>query len=86
LSLYLGREGPKLRGIADRPGRLPGLRALEAGEAHWPALLQRWQHQLGGLVQEFLCGFAAVQPQPDACDSCHLQSFCRVRLTDVRPS
>jgi probable DNA repair protein len=86
LSLYLGREGPKLRGIADRPGRLPGLRALEAGEAHWPALLQRWQHQLGGLVQEFLCGFAAVQPQPDACDSCHLQSFCRVRLSDVRAS
>jgi len=85
LSLYLGREGPKLRGIADKPGRLPGLRALEAGEAQWPALLQRWREQLRGLVQEFLSGFAAVQPQPGACDSCHLQSFCRIQLTGVPP-
>jgi ATP-dependent helicase/nuclease subunit B len=85
LSLYLGREGPKLRGIADKPGRLPGLRALQAGEAHWPALLQRWREQLHRLVQEFLSGYAVVQPQPGACDSCHLQSFCRIQLTAVLP-
>jgi probable DNA repair protein len=85
LSLYLGREGPKLRGIADKPGRLPGLPTLKAGEAQWPALLQRWRQQLHGLVQEFLSGYAAVQPQPGACDSCHLQSFCRIQLSPVPP-
>jgi RecB family exonuclease len=85
VSLYLGREGPKLRGVADRPGRVPGLRALEAGEAQWPALLRRWREQLQSLVEEFLCGYAAVQPQPGACDICHLQAFCRIEPTGAVP-
>lgn len=84
-SLYLGREGAKLRGVADRPGRLPGLQPLEAGEAQWPALMQRWGAQLQMLVEEFLSGHAAVQPQPGACDTCHLQAFCRIETRDAAP-
>jgi len=79
LALYLLREGPKLRGIGDRPGRVAGLRALPAGEVAWPALLQRWREQMRELVQEFLAGYAAVTPQPGACDICHLQAFCRIQ-------
>jgi probable DNA repair protein len=79
LALYLGREGPRLRGVADRAGRLIGLRALPEGEAAWPALLQRWREQLRELVQEFLSGHAAVRPQPGACEICHLQAFCRIQ-------
>jgi len=79
LALYLLRERPKLRGIADRPGRVTGLRALPAGEAAWPGLLQRWREQLRELVQEFLSGYAAVTPQPGACEICHLQAFCRIQ-------
>ncbi|HEY6451603.1 MAG TPA: PD-(D/E)XK nuclease family protein [Steroidobacteraceae bacterium] len=77
-SLYLQREGPGVRGVADRAGRLPRLPALPAGEVTWPLLLQRWHGQLQGLVREFLSGHAAVDPQPGACASCHLQAVCRI--------
>jgi ATP-dependent helicase/nuclease subunit B len=78
LALYLGRHGLKLRGIADSRGRLPGLRALPGAAADWPALLRRWQWQLGLLVEEFVRGQASVTPQPGACEICHLQAFCRI--------
>lgn len=85
LALYLGRHGLKLRGIADRRERLAGLRPLPEGEGDWPALLQRWREQLWALVQEFLSGHAAVQPQPGACEICHLQAFCRIEAAGVLP-
>jgi len=77
-ALHLGREGLKLRGLADRPGRLPRIAAVPGGEPAWPPLLQRWRQQLQRLVREFLDGDAAVQPQPGACEYCHLQMLCRV--------
>jgi probable DNA repair protein len=76
LAVYLGRENIRVRGIADRRdriARLPG-----AGEAAWPLLLQRWQQQLQQLAQEFLSGHAAVDPQPGACERCHLHGLCRI--------
>jgi ATP-dependent helicase/nuclease subunit B len=80
-ALYLGREGVDLRGAADRAGRL-----AERGrnltprkdEPDWLLLMQRWQQQLDGLVQEYLQGQAAVHPQLDACEFCHLQMLCRI--------
>jgi probable DNA repair protein len=87
LAVYLGRENVRVRGIADRRDRIARLPA--AGEAEWPLLLQRWQQQLQHLVQEFLGGHAAVDPQPGACERCHLQGLCRidpVRLAAVAGS
>jgi ATP-dependent helicase/nuclease subunit B len=81
--LHLGREGLALRGAADAAGRLTGLRPLKQGQADWPMLLERWRVQLAGLVQEFQRGHAAVDPQPKACDHCHLQVFCRVQTALV---
>jgi len=80
MAVYLGRDGVKLRGLADRPGRVPGpgIDALPGGEAAWPALLQQWRERLEPLVREFLDGRAVVQPQPGACEYCHLQMLCRV--------
>jgi ATP-dependent helicase/nuclease subunit B len=80
VALYLGRDSVKPRGLADRPGRVPGrgIDALPGGEAAWPALLQQWRARLERLVREFLDGRAAVQPQPGACEYCHLQMLCRV--------
>lgn len=77
--LHLGRDGLKLRGAADAAGRLNGLRPPRPGAPEWPMLLERWRTQLAGLVQEFQRGYAAVDPQPQACERCHLQVFCRVR-------
>jgi probable DNA repair protein len=80
LAVYLGRESVKLRGLADRPERVRGrgIAAMPGGEIAWPPLLQQWRERLGRLVREFLEGHAAVQPQPGACEYCHLQMFCRV--------
>lgn len=78
LALYAGREGLKLRGIADRPGRVPRLRKAADSAQAWSILLEQWRAQLHALVQEYLSGYAAVQPQRGACDTCHLHAFCRV--------
>lgn len=78
LALYAGREGLKLRGIADRPGRVPRLRKTADSAQAWSILLEQWRAQLQALVQEYLSGYAAVQPQRGACDTCYLQAFCRV--------
>jgi len=77
-ALYLGREGVKLRGVADRGDRLPDIVGLKAGASAWPTLLADWRSQIDTLLQEFLRGEAAVRPQPGACDHCHLQMLCRV--------
>jgi ATP-dependent helicase/nuclease subunit B len=80
MAVYLGRDGLKLRGVADRADRLRsrGVEAVPGGESAWPALLQRWREQLQRLVREFLDGDAAVQPLSGACEYCHLQMLCRV--------
>ncbi|MFI4869414.1 MAG: PD-(D/E)XK nuclease family protein [Steroidobacterales bacterium] len=78
VALYLGRDGLKARGLADRSERLPKIGAVPGGESAWPPLLQQWREQLQRLVREFLDGEAAVQPQRGACEYCHLQMLCRV--------
>jgi probable DNA repair protein len=79
VAVHLGRD-LKLRGVADRPGRVPGpgIEAVEGGDANWPPLLRQWRERLERVMREFLEGRAAVQPQPGACEYCHLQSLCRV--------
>jgi probable DNA repair protein len=83
LAVYLGRENVTVRGIADRDGRIPKLKSAPAGEADWPPLLQRWRERLQRLVEEFLSGHAAVEPQAHACDRCHLHALCRVDLARI---
>jgi RecB family exonuclease len=80
-ALYLGREGVDLRGAADRGGRLgkDGKNLTpRKDEPNWLQLVQRWQQQLPALAQEYLEGHAAVRPQVDACEFCHLQMLCRI--------
>jgi ATP-dependent helicase/DNAse subunit B len=77
-TVYLGREGVTVRGIADRADRMNRLPAPKKGEPGWEELMQRWRQQLQALVDQFLRGEAAVQPLPDACDYCHLSLLCRI--------
>jgi len=44
----------------------------------WPALLAHWRVTLRSLAEQFVRGEAAVDPLPQACDYCHLSTFCRV--------
>ena len=80
MTLHLGREGVKARGIADRSGRAlgRGVDAVADGDAGWRLLQHQWRERLERLMREFLSGCAAVQPQPGACEYCHLQMLCRV--------
>jgi ATP-dependent helicase/DNAse subunit B len=82
-TVYLGREGVAYRGIADRSDRVSRLPAPKKGEPGWEELMQRWQRQLQGLVDQFLRGEAIVWPLPQACDYCHLSLLCRIEPNAV---
>jgi ATP-dependent helicase/nuclease subunit B len=77
-TVYLGREGVTVRGIADRSDRMNRIPGPKKGEPDWAELMQRWRQQLQGLVDQFLQGEAAVRPLPEACDYCHLSLLCRI--------
>jgi ATP-dependent helicase/nuclease subunit B len=80
VAVHLSRDSVKLRGLADSPERVRGrgIEVLQQGDIAWPLLLQQWRERLERLLSEFLDGYAAVQPQPGACEYCHLQMLCRV--------
>jgi probable DNA repair protein len=79
VAVYLGREGVDLRGAVDGDEPL-GRNAIQRrkDDPSWRELMLRWPLQLGALVQEYLRGEAAVRPQVDACEFCHLQVLCRI--------
>ncbi len=78
LALHLDLRGLTLRGVVDRPDRVAGVAPTMSGHGGWDALLQHWQRELAALVREFLDGEARVEPQPGACEHCHLEIFCRI--------
>ena len=50
----------------------------------WTALRQRWQEQLQKLVDDFVEGYAAVNPTTDACTFCNFSSLCRINAQKNR--
>ncbi len=82
-ALYLTPQGLKLRGIADREGRVPELRGIRSDHPDWDALLERWRVALAGLMDEYLRAEARVDPLPHACDFCHLRPLCRIQPAPV---
>ncbi|EED35166.1 conserved hypothetical protein [Luminiphilus syltensis NOR5-1B] len=48
-------------------------------ETTWSQVLEGWRDALTNLAAEFGEGYAAVDPQPRACDFCDLQGVCRIR-------
>lgn len=80
--LHAGEAG--FKGVAREEGILPGLAAHPASRlipveaVEWPAMLDRWQRIVDGLLAEFASGEARVDPLPQACSRCHLAGFCRI--------
>jgi ATP-dependent helicase/nuclease subunit B len=76
-------EEPAYDGIARDNSVFPGLGFAEQKSVtlpDWNSLKQHWQKVLGMLADEFLQGYAAVQPaRRDSCTYCHLASLCRIR-------
>ncbi len=46
----------------------------------WQDNLDYWRQQLGRLADEISAGHAVVDPQPGACQHCHLSSLCRIDI------
>jgi ATP-dependent helicase/DNAse subunit B len=68
-------------GIAsdDSVGLPLGLDRVAPGTLDWNALRDRWQRVLTLLADEFLQGYAAVQPaRRDSCTYCHYHALCRI--------
>jgi probable DNA repair protein len=85
-------EGVLYAEIDDRDPRLKGITALAVDQqadveapagGSWVEQRRRWQRQIDTLTAEIRGGFAAVRPyETRACQTCHLQSFCRIDLDD----
>jgi len=65
------------RGFADHPERLPGI-ATVGTETPWPSQIASWRAAIAGLAGDFLAGVAVLNPQPQACRTCHLHVLCRI--------
>jgi ATP-dependent helicase/nuclease subunit B len=48
------------------------------GKESLAALMDVWSQRIERLAAEFAAGRAAVEPTPQACESCHLHGLCRV--------
>jgi ATP-dependent helicase/nuclease subunit B len=75
-------EEPGYDGIAHDDSVYPGLSFAghkSVTQPDWPSLKQYWQRVVTQLADEFLQGYAAVQPaRRDSCTYCNLGSLCRI--------
>ncbi|MGE0622544.1 MAG: PD-(D/E)XK nuclease family protein [Pseudomonadales bacterium] len=68
---------PRLKGIADVAAEGASVDLPVTGS--WERQLERWQRQIDTLTREIRDGVATVTPHaPTACQTCHLQAFCRI--------
>ncbi|MEY4642028.1 MAG: hypothetical protein RLZZ227_2022 [Pseudomonadota bacterium] len=73
-------------GIARDDSIAPGLAFEQQSLAlpDWPTLKHHWEQVVTLLADEFLQGYAAVQPmRRDSCTYCHLTSLCRIAELDA---
>lgn len=74
----------EFRGWSREPGVAPGIapyppsRLAKHEPPNWQALQGHWQRTLRQLAEQFVAGRAEVDPLPQACQHCHLRSFCRI--------
>ncbi len=82
LYAHINVENPDYAGITADSGIYPGLGFQEhksVTQPDWPRLKEHWKTVIGLLADEFLQGYAAVQPaRNDSCNYCHLGGLCRV--------
>jgi ATP-dependent helicase/nuclease subunit B len=69
------------KGISQFGTDIQGIKLSEQslGGAQWPTLQQQWQQEFTKLSQAFQQGIATVDPKPNACKTCDLQSLCRIQ-------
>jgi hypothetical protein len=75
---------PKLRTVA-RPRANAGASTRIPFET-WAAIEDEWRRVLTALAEEFRGGAARVDPRPQACNRCDLQSLCRIQALAVTPT
>ncbi len=82
LYAHINVEDLDYAGIAADDSTYPGLafnNEKSVSQPDWQSLKQHWQQVIGVLADEFLQGYAAVQPaRRDSCNYCHLASLCRI--------
>ncbi|MEM7079380.1 MAG: PD-(D/E)XK nuclease family protein [Pseudomonadota bacterium] len=88
--VYFGRvraDYCALLGLSAPDAQIEGARSKTPDMA-WTEQRDAWRTRLEALAMDFQRGYAAVDPQPKACDYCNLRSLCRVgsREEDDEPS
>lgn len=75
--------------IRDAQGQLStaiGAKTRLVTQPYSDSMRAGWARALENLAEEFLRGHADVDPQPHACDTCHLHSLCRVAQLNLVPA
>ncbi len=70
-----------LKGVCEKGGTLSGMGIRlpeETRNRSWDQQIEKWKIQINDLAKEFYQGVYSVTPQPEACQTCHLSSLCRI--------
>ena len=78
-ALYFAKLKPRKEGAVGygRQAHFGGKKEVPEGD--WAACLQDWKNVVERLGREFIEGYAAVDPQPKACEWCTIKPLCRIR-------
>jgi len=71
----------KYAGITNVESSFSALKTIEkekASTANWESQLTQWKGSITSLANEYIRGYAAVEPSPKACEYCDLSPLCRV--------
>ncbi|HEX7116748.1 MAG TPA: PD-(D/E)XK nuclease family protein [Steroidobacter sp.] len=61
-----------------------GIRLKPGDPPDWKALVEHWRATLTRLAEQYVSGYAAVDPLPVECRGCHLSTLCRIHELKAR--
>ncbi|MGC6404466.1 MAG: PD-(D/E)XK nuclease family protein [Candidatus Comchoanobacterales bacterium] len=70
--------GIEIKGITHKQGNVEGINLKVAEPISWESLKQQWNHQIQGILEEYIDGCYEITPSPSSCQYCHLLSVCRL--------
>ena len=78
-ALYFAKLKPRKEGAVGygRQAHFGGKKEVPEGD--WAGCLNEWKSIVEKLGREFVQGYAAVDPQPKACEHCSIKPVCRIR-------
>jgi hypothetical protein len=84
--VHLGAKETKVLGAAQNPGHWPALKSALPKGVSWENAAAQFSRVVSDALQSLALGDAALDPQKEACDNCHLPVLCRRNMRLVSSS